>query len=476
MRVATPEKIDEWLSVRGEELYIEECSVPGLAEKYGTPLYVASETALRSNFRRFHRAFQERWPEGKVHVLPSLKANSSLALRAILTQEGAGCDTFGPGELYAALASGVDPGLISVNGSSKDRPLIETALRAGARITLDSLRELELVRQTARDLGTRARIRFRVRPVYAELTQPTDFVESPTPIRDAAQEYKAGIPTEDLVSLGAGSLAAAELDVTGLMVHLGRHSTDLQVWRSMVRSFVDLLAGLSKAWGGWEPTEIDLGGGFATRRDPTGRRSARGRSRAADATAPSIEEYAETLTSTLRSSLAGRGISARDKILEVEPGRSLYADTGIHLATVRNVKRQGLPVEHRWVETDTTEMFLLDGLVEQNAWVPILASHAQRIPEQWLDITGISCGFDVIAPHVRFPRADPGDVIAFLDTGAYQEACANNFNALPRPATVLVRGTDSEIVRRRETVQDVFRRDIVPARLSSWTRSPEIPR
>jgi diaminopimelate decarboxylase len=77
----------------------------------------------------------------------------------------------------------------------------------------------------------------------------------------------------------------------------------------------------------------------------------------------------------------------------------------------------------------------------------------------------MSCGFDVLAPQADLPELAPGDVLAFLDTGAYQDACASNFNGLPRPATVLVHGSEAEVVKRAETVADVFARDVVPARL-----------
>jgi hypothetical protein len=194
--------IDECLSIRGEHLFVEACDAVELASRFGTPLYVMSEDQLRRNARRFQDAFGSRWPEGPVNVLPSIKANFSLALRRILTQEGMGCDTFGPGELEAALRCGVDPMLISVNGTAKDEHLIDHAVGAGARITLDSVREIELVRAVARRRGVRATVRFRVRPDYAELTQPSEFVEEDVPIRTFAQTYKPGIPTADLLAGG----------------------------------------------------------------------------------------------------------------------------------------------------------------------------------------------------------------------------------------------------------------------------------
>jgi len=458
-------RLDSVLSIRKGRLYVEACEALELAEQFGTPLYVISETQLRQNFRRYLAAFRQRWPEGPVRVLPSIKANFSLALRAILTSEGAGCDTFGEGEWFAAMSSGVSPALISVNGSSKSRELLEQAIEAGARITLDSEMELELVREIARAKGRRASVRFRLRPRYSELRQPSDFDPAGATVRDLARRYKPGIPTEVLRRVGRKALVAPELDVTGVMVHLGRHSTDLEVWRGMVRSVVDVLSDLKQAWGGWEPGEIDLGGGFASPRDPTGRLTPQGQSRPLDALAPTPEEYAEALTSTLRSELERRGLIAEGKALEIEPGRALYADAGLHLTSVRHVKSQQDPIPYRWVETDTSEMFLLDSLVEHNRWTPIAVGRAAAPPTHTADIVGISCGFDVVVPQARLPEVEPGDVLALLDTGAYQDACANNFNALPRPGTVLVRGAEAEWIKRPETIEDVFRRDQIPSRL-----------
>jgi diaminopimelate decarboxylase len=460
-------RIDECLSIREGHLFVEECDAVGLAERFGTPIYVASEDQLRRNARRFARAFGERWPEGDVNVLPSIKANFSLALRRILTQEGMGCDTFGPAELTAALRSNVPPELISVNGSVKDQELIDRAVEAGARITLDSVAELERVRAAAERLGRRARVRFRVRPIYEELDRPTEFAAEEISIREAAREYKPGIPTEDLVPLGREAFEMDPIEVTGLMAHLGRHHRDLDVWRGMVRAFVRLIAELSSAWDGWMPREIDVGGGFATRRDPTGRRIPRLRARAPDDLAPTVEDYAGAIAGTLREELGRRGLKPAGVTLEVEPGRSLFADTGIHLATVRNIKRESVPLPWCWVEMDTTEMFLVDSLIEHNRWMVSVANRADEPARMTADVVGKSCGFDVMVPQADLPDVQPGDLIAFLDTGAYQDASSSNFNALPRPATVLVRGTDAEIIKRAETIDDVFARDVVPARLQA---------
>ncbi|MGA7862011.1 MAG: hypothetical protein WCB19_09180 [Thermoplasmata archaeon] len=459
--------LDDILSVRGGRLFVEEVAAEELARRFGTPIYVMSENGLRRRVRRYIQALKERWPEGPVHILPSIKANYSLALRHVLTQEGVGCDTFGLPELFAALQSRVRPELISVNGSSKDRPLVERALRAGARITLDSPREVALVREVARELHLRARVRFRLRPLYQDLEQSSDFHDEEVSIRDAAQAYKPGIPTEELLKIGPDAITAPELDVTGVMVHLGRHSTDLEVWRRMASGVGGLIGELHDAWGGWEPHEIDLGGGFASPRDPTARATSRGSKRAVGALAPTVEDYAQVLTDGLRGALTNARIATQGKVLEVEPGRGLYADAGLHLTTVRNIKSQTEPVPRTWVEVDTTEMFLLDTLIERNRWTPIVTERAGASAVLTADIVGISCGFDVIVPDARLPLVTVGDHIAFLDTGAYQDATAANFNAMPRPATILVNGSEAEVIKQAETIEDVFRRDIVPPRLQA---------
>jgi len=463
-RVAGLVRIDDSLSVRGGHLFVEGCDAVELARRFGTPVYVVSEDQLRRNVHRFAAAFTEAWPDGEVRLLPSIKANFTLALRRILTLEGTGCDTFGPGELEAALRSGVRPELVSVNGSVKSQELIARAVEAGCRITLDSAREAGIVRDAARAAARRAVVRFRVRPDYSDLDEPSEFFAEEVPIRDAANAYKPGIPTDELLELGPPLLAADELDVEGVMAHLGRHHHRAEVWTRMAASLAETIGRLSAAWG-WAPRVIDVGGGFASPRDPTGRALPRGSARPADELSPPVEAYADAVCSALREGLDRWGVATGGVVLEIEPGRGLFADVGIHLATVRNVKTQATPTAHRWVELDTSEVFLPDGLIEHNRWTVIVANRADEPPTQVADVVGMSCGFDVMVDDAGLPAVAPGDVIAFLDTGAYQDAASMNFNALPRPATALVHGDEAEVVKRAETVDDVFARDVVPERL-----------
>jgi diaminopimelate decarboxylase len=373
-----------------------------------------------------------------------------MAVRQILNEEGLGCDVFGHGELQAALWSGVPGDKISVNGSAKSAPLIELAVSVGARITLDSERELDLVIAAAERQQKSANVRLRVRPDYLDLTVASDFFPTMT-IRDAANIYKPGIEVSAAVRVGRRVLQHPNTQLTGLMTHLGRHSADPAVWATMARTFGSVVVQLADAWAPWRPLELDIGGGFPAPRDP---------SNPARLDAPPLECFAQSTTGALLDALHAGRMDPAEVVLQIEPGRSLLANAGIHLSRVCHVKRQDRPVPRTWIELDTTEMFLADLFMEHAYFRPVFASQADAPCLEKVEIVGQSCNFDLLARDVEAPAIASGDVIAFLDTGAYQDAAASNFNALARPATVLVTENRCTLIKRRETLEEIFARDL----------------
>src|ERR687887_436253 len=205
---ATVTRIDDALSIREGRLWIEECDAVELARRFGTPVYAVSEDQLRRNARRIHAAFADRWTEGPTRLLPSLKANISLALRTILNAEGLGCDTFGPGELHLAIAA-------------------------------------------AKTTARKARVRLRLRPDYEGLDHPSDFAPD-VAVRVAAHRYKPGIPLEQAADVAKRALAALDqIELLGVMAHLGRHSADPAVWRAMAASPAPAIDRLCAQLDGW---------------------------------------------------------------------------------------------------------------------------------------------------------------------------------------------------------------------------------
>lgn len=496
------EQIDDCLSIQSGHLYMEGCDTTQLVEQYGSPLFVFSEDQLRRNIRRFQRAFSAHWPDGPTEILPANKANWTTAIRTILTQEGAGADIYSEGELYSALQCGTLPKRISVNGGGKSDAMLRRCIEAGVRITVEDLDEPSRINRIAGELGKRASIRFRVKPDFPNLWKKTDFASESVSIDMGIQVYKSGIPAQYLEALGHETLKMQHVELTGLHFHGGRHHNSLWYWRGLMKNYGNLVARLCKSWHGYQPKELDIGGGFAIHRDPHSKLGVRADTLLTYLTyplelalyglqasgryqvmsqmiekvmvktpnrqrSPSVEDYARVAVGSFREALLAGGVNLQGVKLQLEPGRSLYGDIGIHLTRVKKFKQQTAPMRMNWVLTDTTYFFMSGGVYEQSFHDFRIANKADQMARHVADIVGHSCYADRILPLVKVPDMTEGDIVAFLDMGAYQEVSASNFNALPRPACVLVTGETSTLIKRAETIEDVYRRDIVPEHLQT---------
>jgi diaminopimelate decarboxylase len=493
-------RIDDCLSVRDGHLFVEERDAVALVQEFGSPLFVMSEDQIRRNVRRFQAAFQQGWPDGPLKVLPAAKANWIPAVQRILADEGCGCDVYSPGELSVALEAGFEPELISVNGVPKDPDHIRRSIAAGVRLTIDSVEEVDVIGQAAQALGRKAQVRLRLKPAISGFIDSTDFVaEGLVPTDIAAMAYKGGLGFDDVVALGRRILEIEQVELVGLHEHHGRHHRSTRYWEEQMKAFAREAGRVCQALAGFQPQEIDIGGGFAIPRDPFNaatnyseplqlgvlyalskgtnllgpgtRYGVMARlidtivSRPNQTPAPSIEAYAEACTRTLREELPKQGINTQGLMLQIEPGRAIHGDAGIHLATVCNIKRLRAPIRWDLVIVDTTEFWFTGGRYEHHLHDYLFANKADAPLTAKADIIGRSCYGDRLMPTVPIPDVEVGDILALFDTGAYQEVSMSNFNAIPRPATVLVTGSRAAIIRRRETAEDVFRRDVLPEHL-----------
>ena len=256
------------LSVRDGRLWVEDRPASDLVEEFGSPLFVFSEAQLRGNLRRFRNAFGVEWPEGPVDVLPAFKANTLLELRRILSEEGGGADIYSPEELAGVLSTGVDRDRVSVNGGGKSREHLRTCVAAGVRITVEDVDEIDLIQEVAAELGEVARVRLRCKPAVPNLWRRTDFSQLSVPIDLGVQVYKSGIPREYLAEMGRRVFAMSNVELVGLHFHVGRHHPSLWFWEGLMTRYAQLVGELSRAWDGWRPAELDIGGGMPSPRDP----------------------------------------------------------------------------------------------------------------------------------------------------------------------------------------------------------------
>ncbi|MGD9317182.1 MAG: alanine racemase, partial [Anaerolineae bacterium] len=492
--------IDDCLSTRDGHLFCEGCDTVELVAKCGSPLFVLSEDQIRRNVRRFQKAFQDGWPDGPVKVLPAAKANWIPAVQRILASEGCGCDIYSPGELSVALMAGFDPQFISVNGVPKDVDHIARSVREGVRITIDSVEELDEIENAARELGCTAKVRLRLKPTISGFIDHSDFAaEGLVPTDVAALVYKGGLAFDDVVALGRRIMAMEHVELVGIHEHHGRHHRSTRYWEEQMRSFAQDIGRVCQALGGFQPQELDIGGGFAVPRDPFNAVTdyteplqlgalfalSKGMNLLGSAVryrvmarlidtigtepnqtpAPSIEDYAGACTRTLRQELPKNGIDTGGLMLQLEPGRAIHGDAGIHLTTVRGIKRLTTPIRWKLVIVDTTEFWFTGGRYEHHLHDYVFANKTDAPLVDKADVVGRSCYGDRLMPTVPIPEVEVGDILALFDTGAYQEVSMSNFNAIPRPATVLVTGDRVSVIRRRETEEDVFRRDVMPEHL-----------
>ncbi len=501
-------RLDECLSKRNGHLFVEDCDTIDLVRQFGSPIFVLSEDQIRRNVRRFQQAFQQGWPDGEVKVLPAAKANWALAVQRILAAEGCGCDVYSTGELSAALEAGVEPQFISVNGVPKDEKHIYRSIQAGARITIDSVEELDVIEKAGNELGLTAKVRLRIKPPLPGFIDHSDFVpEGPVPTDLAALAYKGGLPIEVVIALGQRILKMENVQLVGFHQHHGRHHASTRYWVEQMKAYAAAIGQVCQALGGFQPQEIDIGGGFAIPRDPfnkatnyteplqyaalhslskvlklfgaASRYAVMGKivdtlvTHPNKKLAPTIEDYGAACTRTLREELPRHGISLKGLMLQLEPGRAMHGNTGLHLTTVRNIKRMTAPIRYNVIVVDTTEFWFTGGRYEHHLHDYVFANKVDAPPIEKADIIGRSCYGDRLYPFVPIPSIEVGDVLALLDTGAYQEVSMSNFNAMPRPATVLVQGDRADIIRRAETEEDVFRRDIIPERLRAQPQQKE---
>ena len=489
---------EDCLGNRHGRLFVEDIAASDLVARFGSPLFVFSEAQLRGNVRRFRAAFERGW-DGPVKVMPAVKANWTLAVQRILADEGCGADVYSAGELDVALRAGMEPRFISVNGVPKSADHIERTLRAGARLTIDSLRDVEVLEQLAPTLPDPARVRLRLCPALSGFVRRSEMVaEGLVPTDLAALIYKGGLSFDEAIEAGRRLAGLSRVEIVGFHQHHGRHDASTEYWAAQMTSYARDIARVCGVLG-LAPSEISIGGGFAIPRDPHnaairygdpalyaalyavshGLRlvGARLRYRAIDRLlrwfesrprqrpAPTIEAYAHTCTTTLATALRAHGVRIDGVTLQLEPGRAVHGNAGVHLCTVQAIKTTRQPIAHRVVVVDTSEFWLTGGRYEHHLHDFRAVDRLGEPATTKADVVGRSCYADRLLGMVRVPDLDAGDVLALLDTGAYQEVSASNFNALPRPAAVLVTGDRAAVIRRAETLDDVFARDELPDHL-----------
>lgn len=403
-------------ALRDGELHAERVSLASIAERYGTPCFVYSRNAIEGAWRSLDGALA-----GLPHlVCYAVKANSTLAILDVFARLGSGFDIVSGGELERVIAAGGDPGRTVFSGVGKSSAELKRALGAGVLcVNVESEAELERLDAVAREGGRRAPVSLRVNPDVDPRTHPY--------ISTGLKESKFGIAYGEALRLYRRAAAMSGIAVRGIDMHIGSQITELAPYREAASKLLDLADRLAAE--GIRLDHIDVGGGLGVRYR--------------DETPVPVGDYAALLSSLF----AGR----RERLV-VEPGRALVANAGVLLARVEYLKRGP---DRGYAIVDAAMNDLIRPAL-YDAWHDVEPVRPHGGAALRWDLVGPVCeSADFLALDRELALA-PGDLVAFRSAGAYAMAMSSNYNTRPRAAEVMVDGERAHLVRRRETIAELF--------------------
>ncbi len=419
------------IAYRGTRLFIEDCDLAALADEFGTPLYVYSRAALQERFRAYASACAGH----DALICYAVKANSNLAILNQLAREGAGFDIVSGGELLRVLAAGGDPKRIIFSGVGKSAAEMELALSHGiACFNVESLSELRLLDRLAGACGKTAPVSLRVNPDVDAKTHP--YVA--TGLRDT----KFGIDIDGALAAFREATMLPNLRVIGIDCHIGSQLLDDGPFMQALERLIELIDELAHE--GIVLTHLDLGGGL-------------GVAYQGEATV-AIEEYVRRALARVdrwREQFHG---GAALRVL-FEPGRSIVAAAGVLLSRVQYLK-PGSARNYAIVDAAMNDL-LRPALYD--AWHEVLPLEKVDAPVVNWDLVGPVCESGDWLARARDLALREGDLVAILNAGAYGMAMASNYNTRPRAAEILIDGAHAHLVRKRETPEDLFCGETMPA-------------
>jgi diaminopimelate decarboxylase len=408
-----------------------------LAARFGTPLYVYHVDTIRRQIAAYRQALAA-YP-GPTRLTYASKAFLCAALARLMADQGVGLDVASAGELFMGRQGGVKPVDMHLHGNNKSTRDLTEALQAGVgQIVVDNAAELDRLAGLAHRHGQRVNIWLRVTPNVAVETHHRYTVTG-------AADSKFGFPLTQVHTAAARLLETptSPLQLTGLHLHLGSHFHEAGPVAQALARLLDLAASLRESHG-WQMSELSPGGGWGVPYHPT------------DPPMP-LEPFVAGLVQAVTQGCRQRNLPLPELVLE--PGRSLVAQAGVALYTVGG--RKALPGGRVFVAVD-------GGLADNPRpamygarYTALLANRAAEPETETVAVAGPFCeSGDILIDAVDLPPAAPGDILAVPVAGAYHLSMSSNYNGFLRPAVVFIDGPEARLVQRRETFEDLIRREV----------------
>jgi diaminopimelate decarboxylase len=409
---------------RDGRLFCEDVPIEAIAREVGTPFYCYSHATLTRHFQAFDSAF-----DTVDHLTCfSVKSCSNVAVLRVLAKLGAGVDIVSGGELYRALKAGVPPKRIVFSGVGKRAEEIASAVDTGILMfNLESAQELLAVNECAGRLGRRAPVAIRVNPDVDARTHPY--------ISTGLKQNKFGIDVEAAVAEYIRARDLPHLEVVGIDCHIGSQLTEVSPFVDALKRLKRLIERLRS--NGVEIRYLDLGGGLGiTYRDEE---------------PPPPKEYAQVLMAEM---------DRLDCRLIFEPGRVIVGNAGILVTRVLYLK-EGPAKNFVIVDAGMNDLIRPSLYGSFHQIQPVVD---RERPQIRADVVGPICETgDFFARDRNLSQVEQGEMLAVMSAGAYGFSMSSNYNTRPRAAEVLVRGDRFEVIRTRETYEDLLRGEHIPS-------------
>ena len=408
----------DFFQYKNEQLYVEDLPVKQLAEEFGTPLYIYSRATLERHWHAFDSALGKH-----PHLICyAVKANSNIGILNVMAKLGSGFDIVSQGELERVLAAGGDPSKVVFSGVAKSRVEIMRALEVGIRcFNVESVAELHHINQIAGEMGKIAPISLRVNPDVDAHTHPY--------ISTGLKENKFGVSVDEAREVYKLAATLPHVKITGMDCHIGSQLTELQPFLDATDRLIRLMEQLKED--GITLKHLDLGGGLGVTYT--------------NETPPHPSDYATALLNKLED--------YEDLEIILEPGRAIAANAGILVAKVQYLKSNE---SRNFAITDTGMNDMIRPALYE-AYMNIIEIDRTLEREKAIyDVVGPVCETSDFLGKQRELAIAEGDYIAQRSAGAYGASMSSNYNSRPRTAEVLVDGDKAHLIRRRESLSELW--------------------
>ena len=402
-------------------LCIDSVSADQLVASFGTPLYVYSKGAILAQYHAYGKAF-----EGIAHqVCYAVKANSNLSVLRLLAEAGSGFDVVSRGELARVLQV-TDGKRVVYSGVGKTAEDIHFALQAQIHcFNVEAMSELDLIDRVAGELGVRAAVSIRVNPDVDAKTHPY--------ISTGMKDNKFGL--YNAIDAYRHAQRLDHLDIVGIDCHIGSQITEVTPFVDALDKVIEIIDELRTL--GIRLQHVDLGGGLGVRY--------------VDEQPTTVADYAQALMCRLQ---------ALGLTVYFEPGRNIVANAGVLLTRVDVLK----PTESKnFAIVDASMSELIRPALYQSvmAIIPTKLHPTHKTISQHWTVVGSVCESSDVLGHDRLLDIAVGDVLAITGAGAYGFSMASNYNSRPRPAEVLCDAGKATLIRRRESLADLWQHELL---------------